>query len=241
MWDDEINEEEPEEHTAPWQLCSIVVYILMWQFCYGVSDTGVLALLLFLHGYFKLVLPGNIFDKFPKSLKSAFKLAGIDTDLFTQYIVCPSCNSVFDMNYGYIMEGDNKVSNKCPYIAMPNYQFVSQRQPCKALLMKTVQGRSGNMFLRPHKIFAYHSVKDALKTLISQKGFSNNCEQWRSRQTTIPNGVLGDIYEGRIWREFLTCNGEPFLESQYTLCFTLNVDWFQPYTHTSEYLLCINS
>ena len=78
----------------------------MWQFCFGISDTGVLALLLFLHGFLKLVLPGDIFDKFPKMLKSAFKLAGNDTDLFTQHIVCPSCNSVFNMDHGYILEDD---------------------------------------------------------------------------------------------------------------------------------------
>ena len=95
MWDDdEINEEEPERHSTPWQLRSIIIYILMWQFCFSISDTGILALLLFLHGFFKFVLPGGIFDKFPKTLKSALKLAGINADLFTQYIVCPSCNSV---------------------------------------------------------------------------------------------------------------------------------------------------
>lgn len=163
MWDDKFNEEEPQTHSAPWQLRSIVVYILMWQYCFGISDTGILALLLFLHGFFKFVLPGDIFDKFPKMLKSALKLAGIDSDLFTQHNVCPSCNSVFDMDYGYIMEDDKKVSNHYPHIAMPNHPFISQRQPCKQLLMKTIRGRSDSTFLQPHKIFVYHSIKDTLK------------------------------------------------------------------------------
>ena len=49
MWDDddEINEEEPERHSTPWQLRSIIIYILMWQFCFSISDTGILALLHF--------------------------------------------------------------------------------------------------------------------------------------------------------------------------------------------------
>ena len=129
-----------------------------------------------------------------------------------------------------------KVTNHCSHIAMPNHQFTSQRQPCKQLLMRTVRGRSDSTFLQPHKIFVYHSIKDALKTLISQNGFLENCEQWRSRQNTIPNGVLGDIYDGRMWKEFMTINGDEFLASQYNFCFMLNIDWFQPYTHTSEWL-----
>ena len=41
----------------------------------------------------------------------------------------------------------------------------------------------------------------------------------------IPN-VLGDIYDGRIW--------EDFLAQKYSWCLALNVDWFQPFSHVTD-------
>ena len=39
------------------------------------------------------------------------------------------------------------------------------------------------------------------------------------------------IYDGKLWEDFLTVNGEPFLIGQLGLGLILNVDWFQPYKH----------
>ena len=98
--DEDIGEGEPERTTTPWQVRSILVYILMWQFCFGVSDAGILAILLFLYSVLKLVTTGGLFDNFPRTLKSAFRMTGTDVDTFIQYIVCPACNSVFDYDFG---------------------------------------------------------------------------------------------------------------------------------------------
>ena len=235
--DEQIDEVEPERTTTPWQLRSILVYILMWQFCFGISDAGVLALLLFLYSFLKLVTTGGLFDNFPRTLKAAFRMTGIDVNAFIQYIVCPACNSVFDYDFGCTVQDGNKVSNSCPHIALPNHPHISQRQPCGELLMKSVRGRSGISILRPYKVFPYQSVKEAIKNLISRNGFLENCEHWKTRQHTIPSGMLGDVYEGKVWREF---HEEFFQQSQahYNLCLTINVDWFQPFTHTSKFNVC---
>ena len=45
-------------------------------------------------------------------------------------------------------------------------------------------------------------------------------------------GCYSDIYDGKIWQEFQTYNGQPFLSLPYNFAFQLNVDWFQPYDHT---------
>lgn len=44
--------------------------------------------------------------------------------------------------------------------------------------------------------------------------------------------LLTDVYDRRIWKEFLSVAGLPFLAAPYTFGLMLNVDWFQPYTHT---------
>ena len=55
------------------------------------------------------------------------------------------------------------------------------------------------------------------------------CELWRRRQT-FP-GVLSDIYDGRIWKEF-TDNGFFAEPNNYGLM--LNLDWFCPYKHVKN-------
>ncbi len=40
------------------------------------------------------------------------------------------------------------------------------------------------------------------------------------------------INDGKVWKEFRTYNGQPFLDLPYNFCFILNVDWFQPYKKT---------
>ncbi len=38
-----------------------------------------------------------------------------------------------------------------------------------------------------------------------------------------------DIYDGRIWKDFLSFDGVPFLNTNNCLGLMLNIDWFQPY------------
>ena len=48
----------------------------------------------------------------------------------------------------------------------------------------------------------------------------------------MPAGVLYDIYDGSIWKEFLNYKGRPFLSQPHNLALMLNCDWFQPYKNT---------
>ena len=52
----------------------------------------------------------------------------------------------------------------------------------------------------------------------------------RSRETCER---LSDIYNGKVWSDFLTISGQPFLQSPFSLALMLNVDWFQPFKHTT--------
>ena len=46
------------------------------------------------------------------------------------------------------------------------------------------------------------------------------------------SNVIVDIYDARIWQEFQLIKGDHFLDMEYLFAFIVNVDWFQPYTHT---------
>ena len=59
-------------------------------------------------------------------------------------------------------------------------------------------------------------------------------EKWRNRSTQLPDNVLGDCFEGRVWKELQYVDGEPFLAISNNFGLMLNVDWFQPTLHGSE-------
>lgn len=54
------------------------------------------------------------------------------------------------------------------------------------------------------------------------------------------------MYDGQVWKDFLTVNGKDFLDAPRSLAFAVNVDWFQPYTRRSDmsvgviYLVLLN-
>ena len=43
---------------------------------------------------------------------------------------------------------------------------------------------------------------------------------------------LHDIYDGRVWKEFMHVNNTPFLAASNHLGLMLNVNWFNPYKHS---------
>ena len=58
----------------------------------------------------------------------------------------------------------------------------------------------------------------------------------------IPPNLLCDVYDGQVWRDFVDCK---FLGEPHNLGLMLNIDWFQPFTHTQcsvgvMYLVILN-
>ena len=54
----------------------------------------------------------------------------------------------------------------------------------------------------------------------------DNCEKWRNRFNELPDNILGDCFEGRIWTEFQYVDGVSFLAVPNNFGLMLNVDWF---------------
>lgn len=42
---------------------------------------------------------------------------------------------------------------------------------------------------------------------------------------------MNDVYDGKIWNEFLQYKGTILLNTPYTYALMLNMDWFQPFEH----------
>lgn len=123
------------------------------------------------------------------------------------------------------------VSKKCTHVKFPNHPQKSRRKQCGTLLMKTMRSKTGNFFLYPKKLYCFRKLSKSLKSMLARPGFLEKCEQWRERKHTT--GSMGDVFEGKLWNEFLDKDGKKFFTQPGNLGVMLNVDWFQPYKHIS--------
>jgi len=96
--------------------------------------------------------------------------------------------------------------------------------------MKTTRNKKENEYLVPKKIYSYNSVIDSLRAMVCQPNFTQKCASWKETQSN--DGILRDIYDGQIWKNFKETDGSLFWDSEYNIGFSLNLDWFQPYKHS---------
>ena len=54
-------------------------------------------------------------------------------------------------------------------------------------------------------------------------------EMWAIKKCPRDPSFLGDIYDGRVWRNFKSAEGKPFFDAPNTFGCMWNLDWFQPY------------
>ena len=87
-------------------------------------------------------------------------------------------------------------------------------------------------FLRPVKVYPYRSLLSSLTELSTRADILQLCNQWILRTSKNPH-VMVDIYDGQIWKDNLVINSRPFLSQPNNLGLSLNVDWFQPFQHSS--------
>ena len=193
-----------------------VMFLLTWQTLFRVSDTGINILLQFFSVLLKLLASGlrvtalNSFCQcLPLSIKAAKKYIGTSGDLFTKYASCPLCDSIYPVDTCKVMQPDKTfASKKCTNVKFPNHPHATQRRPCNTQLLKRVRTPAGTTSLYPRRMFCYQSLVDALGHFMQRPGFVQRCELWRTIKNT-PN-TLSDIYDGKVWSEFLNVNGIPF-------------------------------
>ena len=93
-------------------------------------------------------------SRFPGSLCKARKLINLGKDKFTKFVCCPDCGKLY--NYTDAICFDNKtkqnISKTCDNIPYPNHPQSKIRNPCGAILMKTVCSYDGKeSYLYPKK------------------------------------------------------------------------------------------
>ena len=216
-------------------LCLLVTLLAKWSSFYKLPDSSLNSFLkvlcFFFHLLAKLFSPlAELAKLFPSSVYILNKLCGSESDNFQKFVVCPCCNSIYILENCFETIGMQKVPKKCSYIAYPNHPQHARRKPCGAALLAEVTLSNGVRRYYPKKVFCYLSLINSLRALLQRNGVLQSLQHWQHR--TIPDGVLGDVYDGRVWKEFLNVGGQPFLANTNNLALMLNADWFNPYKHS---------
>ena len=99
--------------------------------------------------------------------------------------------------------------------------------------MKKVIASDGQIRYYRKFVYCYKSVIMKIESFFKRPGFQEKCESWRKREPL--QNEYGDIYDGKVWKEFLTRTDTDFLKEKSSLGLMLNVDWFSPFKHRRDY------
>ena len=66
---------------------------------------------------------------------------------------------------------------------------------------------------------------------MQRPNFVTMCGAWRKR--FILAETLNDVYDGQVWKDFMDPDGIAFLSLPYNFALSMNIDWFQPFKHST--------
>jgi len=158
------------------------------------------------------------------------KYLGFSEDVFIEFVICEKCGSPHTFKEYFVCnrKGDN-IPKLCDHIAFPNHFYPSLRKPCSHHLLKEIRLKSSLKY-SAIKTYCFSPLKTSFMNILQRKGYLDMCEHWRNR--VLPNAVLADIYDGAVWKEWMSYNDRPFLSQPHNLAVMLNCDWFQPFEHS---------
>ena len=214
---------------------------LILQAKFHLPDKSMDYLLKFLYTFLSIVGTFSSFIKIlvqelPPTLHMMHKKVGLSKG-FKKFIVCIKCLSIKEYNDCVNRTSLGTTSKCCTYIAYPCHPYRMQRQPYNTVLLKSIQFTSGRTVLYPYSIYCYKSLKDSLQELLLNVEFVSNCQLWK-KQVQMNCKNLNALFDGNVWKEFFNVTESPLINysfsiNKYSFGFGLNVDWFQPYTHTT--------
>ena len=213
----------------------LIGFFLILQAKHYITDACMNALLKFLCVLFKVLgltstRISSIAANFPSSV---YKLRHhMDkAQQFDTFVVCSKCHQLYKFEDCLNDSEGDIFSKTCSYIRFPNHPLNRFRLQCGQPLLKKVVFASGKVIFYPLKVYPYKPVSAYLEVLLLRPGFAELCQHWKYRVSSSTK--LCDIYDGKIWQNFQVVSDQPFLSGTLGLGFMLNLDWFQPFKHTT--------
>ena len=217
----------PDEQAVVWW---VVVFTCVFQTLHSLSFRAV-AWLLQLLGSLLVVLGhysskiGNIAHAFPSTLhqRTQYLKEKLTLSSICRYVVCPACLSLYNYEQCLEKRGTQTVIKSCSECDL-------SRKHVNVPLLKTVITSTGSTKYYPKLVYPYTSLISSLQSLLSRPGFYQLCERWR-QDFLQDRSLLSDVYDGKLWKEFLQFQVSSFLAAKNSIALMMTVDWFQPYKH----------
>ena len=213
----------------------VVLFICFCSAYFSMSDRAVDVFLAFLQAIFQahkellLTIFSALTYVFPSSVQVKKRHLNLQ-DKDTKYVVYRKCDYLYKFKDSFENRLGKIISKRCINVAFPHRSKPFSRTRCDTELLKEIQMKDGKTKLYPYKVYCHKSVRETLISFIKRLGFVSKCESWRSRK--VPEGCLFDIYDGQVWKEWENFDDVLFLGKPNNYAFMLNVDWFQPFTHS---------
>jgi hypothetical protein len=211
----------------------ILLWIMSFRIRFNLPETATESLIKFI----KLLLTesGNPnFDTFPGTLYLAKKELGIK-DNFRFFAVCPKCNKLYNkQEVEKYKENGRYAAMKCQHIEFPN-SATRRNRPCGRFLAEKVPALNCIKY-KPELIFPFSGIRRQLMDFYNRPNFENRLRHWINRR--VSNGILSDIYDGKVWNNFKENedeNSPNFFRTEKAdshLGLMINLDWFQPFDNT---------
>lgn len=123
-----------------------MLFILSWQSFYRIADVAVSGLFQFISlmlRYLATVTQSehlqHVAQLVPDSTLKAQKLVQINRDDFKQYVCCPKCFAVYDMEECIEVVGRQQIPKFCSACRFPRHPMPSFRRSCGNNLLKVIQ------------------------------------------------------------------------------------------------------
>jgi len=149
-------------------------------------------------------------------------------------MACPKCHKLeLVKNITAFSSSGKKRIRQCQWQEFPNHPNPLSRKPCHEQLGIFISGARKSI-IRPRMLYPKPSIISQLFNLYQRPGFETMLEKSGARYSKT--SLYTDIYDGRIWKTFLNAAGSNQFFTKETatthLGILLNLDWFQPFTHS---------
>lgn len=149
--------------------------LIVWQLTFSISDAAVKVMMTILRKFIVLVSDllksdelKKVTDHVPKAYKRLLKFVGLECNNIILYVVCPSCNCVYNYEQCLETRSGRTIVHKYQYVAFPNHIHRDQRGPCNSPLLKEVRINNGSkVHFVPIKSYPYQSLKKGISALVS--------------------------------------------------------------------------
>ena len=181
----------------------LIHFLMFMQAVFCLSDTVLSYFIIFLRVLFSVLgrsckITAEIAEYLPSSLYKAVVYE--NRLIFQKYVVCKRCHRIYYFSDCVDGSGSRRKSKTCSFKKFPCHPQQRMRVPCGSLLLKSVELANGAVYLYPQLTYCYLNLEVSLQSFLLRPDFFSSCELWRSRE--VNEGILKDIYDGKIWNEF---------------------------------------